>query len=124
MQSIECIVKVDIATGQVLENNVRAFWDTQARGKDIPNPAWRSNPAMQNNINMQVSEELLAVRIKKFNSARRRRTKNAWTDTEVHRLAVLIGIHKQKPYQAASWVDRTPRACQRMLRQMKIAGVI
>ncbi len=121
MQSNECIIKVDIATGRVLDNNIQAFWDVQARRKDLPNPTWHRNPAMPN---LQVSEELLAERVKRFNTTRRRRTKNAWTDTEVHQLAVLTGIQKQKPYQAAIRLTRSPRACQQMFKVMQKAGVV
>lgn len=124
MQESECIVRVDIPTGRVLEDNLRAFWAAQARRAYLPDPVLSSNPAMQSREEPHAGEELLAERVKKFNSTRRRRTKNAWTDTELYRLAVLTGIRKQKPGQAATRLARSPRACQRMYKEMEKAGVV
>ena len=46
MSSNECIIRVDIPTGRVLEDNLHAFWETQSRRSELPDPVWHSNPAM------------------------------------------------------------------------------
>lgn len=121
MGSFENIVKVDLTTGKVLENNLRAFWRTQARGDDVPGTL--RQPALHCLSRPQV-EALIAERIKKFNNNHRRRTKNSWTDTELYQLAVLIVLQKRKFYQAAVQLAKTTGACRQAFRKMKDAGVI
>jgi hypothetical protein len=133
VSSNECIIRVDIPTGRVLEDNLHAFWETQSRRSELPDPVWHSNPAMHGYAGpqprgaqtgtVQPPYELLE-RVQRFNAARRRRTKNAWTDTEMYRLAVLVAVQNQKPHQAAARLARTPRACRDMFRTLKNAGVI
>lgn len=69
-------------------------------------------------------DEALRERVRKFNTGRRRRNKNAWSDDELYRLAVLMGRQKRTYKQAAARLARTPRACQCMFREMTKAGVI
>jgi len=123
MPSNECIIRVDIVTGRVLEDNLAEFWAREANN-NLPDPVWHRNPAMHGYAGLQPRDELLAERVRRFNSTRRRRTKNAWTDTEVYRLAVLMGRQRKKPHQAAAWLPRSPRACQMMFKEMQNAGVI
>ena len=109
VSSNECIIRVDIPTGRVLEDNLHAFWETRSgaavpvRLAQQPGHAWLCRPAAAGRRagTVQPPYELLE-RVQRFNAARRRRTKNAWTDTEMYRLAVLVMRQTKKPHQAAA----------------------
>ncbi len=121
MEELYNIVKVDITTGEVLKNNLLAFWRTQARGDDMPGAvaysAWHD-------LSGPKTETLIAERVKDYNSNRRRQNKNSWTDAELYQLAVLIDLQKQKYHQAAAQLAKTTGACRQAFRKMKNAGVI
>jgi len=112
------LVKVDIQTGRVIEDNLLEFWAGQTRGliADAADgkQAW---PAA-------LLDEDLRERVKLFNTGRRRGNKNSWSTAELCRLAVLMGRQKRNYKQAAARLGRTPRACQFMFREMTKAGVI
>ncbi|MBF7081716.1 hypothetical protein IT084_01805 [Desulfallas sp. Bu1-1] len=125
------LVKVDIQTGRVLENNLREFWGRQPCGAEqeeagrrttcrrLPEPA--AAPQARTGT---PQDEALRVRVRQFTARRRRKHKNAWSEAELYRLAVLMGLQKQNYRQAAARLARTPRACQFMFKKLKDAGVI
>jgi len=118
---IKNLVKVDIATGEVLEDNLHVFWNIQTRGGDLPEIPRHPTLHLLSKLN---TETLIVERVKKFNSTRQNRNKNSWTDIELCQLAVLIAVKKQKFHQAAVQLAKTSGACRQVYRKMKNAGVI
>lgn len=130
---MQSMIKVTIATGRVLENNLHAFWDGQWPAKEQPGPAGRPNPALQSRSLSQVSAlqlnggrgQALLDRVKEFNGSwQRRNYKHAWSDTDILQLAVLMGLQSRKSQYAAARLARSPRACRMMFTRIKKAGVI
>jgi len=115
----ENLVQVDIATGEVSANNLDAFWQAQTNSRDLSATTPGSRPLTGPN-----AEELIAQRVKVYLASRKRRYKNAWTESELYRLAVLIAVRKQKYHQAAARLAKTTVACRKVFRQMKKAGVV
>jgi len=111
------LIKVDIQTGQVLDDNLQELWVGQSQGIT-------TDTATVGSYRSELPDELLRERVKLFNTGRRRSNKNAWSDAELYRLAVLMGRQKRNYKQASARLNRTPRACQFMCREMTKAGVI
>ena len=115
------LVKVNIQTGQVLENNLRQLWAGLSGSVAVPaaecHPGKHTQPAA-------LPDEVLRERIKLFNTRRQRSNIKAWSDAELYRLALLMGKQKRNYKQAAARLARTPRACQFMFRAMTKAGVL
>ncbi|WP_027365087.1 hypothetical protein [Desulfotruncus alcoholivorax] len=130
---MQIIIKVDIVTGQVLENNLREFWVCQGMCSYLPDPVWCHNPAFHSQTLDKKPvpqlddglEQALRYRVKKFNGSwRQRKNKHAWSDADIFQLAVLMGLENKKPQHAAVRLARSPRACQSMFMKLKQAGVI
>ena len=118
------IIKVAIATGRVLENNLHAFWDGQWPAKEQPGPAGRTNPEPALRLDGGEGQALLG-RVKEFNGSwQRRNYKHAWSDTDIFQLAVLMGLQSRKSQYAAARLARSPRACRIMFTRIKKAGVL
>ena len=114
------MIKVDIQTGRVTEDNLHELWAGQSRGlvvDDCAATGEQTRPAA-------LADELLRERVKSFNTGRRRSNKNSWSNAELYHLAVLMGRQKRNYKQAAARLGRTPRACQFMFREMTKAGVL
>lgn len=137
---MDYLVRVDIQTGQVLENNLREFWDRQscseesteaerggletARAQPRRSPSPPEAPTGSKARAGTPQDEALRERVQKFNSGRSRRNKHAWSNAELYRLAILVGLQKRNYKQAAARLARSPRACRLMFKEMKKAGVI
>ncbi|KAF1084945.1 hypothetical protein SPSYN_01081 [Sporotomaculum syntrophicum] len=114
------LVQVDIATGEVTANHLNTFWQAQARSSELS----ETTPDRQH-LTGTNTETLIAQRVKVFNlTSRKRRYKNAWTEHELYRLAVLIVLRKQKFHQAAARLAKTTAACRKVFKKMKKAGVV
>ncbi len=111
------MIKVDIQTGRVLEDNLQELWDGQSHGIT-------AGAATVGSYRSELPDESLRERVKLFNTGRRRSNKNAWSNAELYHLAVLMGRQKRNYKQAAARLGRTPRACQFMFREMTKAGVL
>ena len=125
---MDLLVKVDIQSGQVLENNLRAYWDklsdSQEAGRHTATAgAQFSSPALSVQAD-NLHDGELQQRINAFNARPRRKTKHAWSEAELYRLALLVGRQKQNYEQASARLARTPRACQFMYRELQKAGVV
>lgn len=112
------LVHVNIASGEVLANNLRAFWQEQDRYGVLPvNPSGRPPSGL--------AEVLLAERVQAFyRTHRHRRHHRSWSVHELHQLAVAIALRKQKFQQAAAQLAKSTVACRHAFRQMKKAGVV
>lgn len=125
------IIKVDIPTGQVLENNLQEFWDrlTQSAGtqetscRNRPGPRQHSS-SLQCQSSGKLYDKTLQEQIKKFNAQRKRQNINAWSEAELYQLAVLVGRQKKSYKQAARRMARSPGACHLMYLKLKDAGVV
>lgn len=118
---MKTIIKVDIATGRVLVDNLAEFWSRLAMGEGRPEPVPRENPALF----LKPEEEtdvLLLERIRAFNQ--RRRTSVFWSDRELYRLARLLLVENQTISQAAYKLARRPKACRYVYGAMRREGVI
>jgi len=115
---IKDLVQVDIVTGGVLANNLRAFWQDQDRYNVLPEkPSGHPTSGL--------AEALICERVLNFHRTHRHRPHNkAWSVHELHQLAVAITVHKQKFHQAAAQLAKSTSACRHAFRQMKKAGVI
>ncbi|WP_027363606.1 hypothetical protein [Desulfotruncus alcoholivorax] len=125
---MDLLVQVDIQTGQVLENNLPAYWDKLSDGRETgrhtaEDGAQFSRPGQPAESD-KLHDELLRQRIVAFNSRPRRKTKHAWSEAELYRLALLVGRQKLNYEQASARLARTPRACQFMYRELQKAGVV
>ncbi|SFG07061.1 hypothetical protein SAMN05660649_00561 [Desulfotomaculum arcticum] len=135
------LIKVDIRHGQVLKNNLRVFWDSLADSRgcgDTGHPVCTPTacPASGAAVGAQLSPCSLPAqadnaqagelrqRISAFNARPGRKTKHAWSEAELFRLALLVGRQKQNYEQVAARLARTPRACQFMFRELQKAGVV
>lgn len=131
------LIKVDIQTGQVLEDNLQEFWDKLAQRAGAPETGYRNNynlrqytPALHYQSASKPTGpktkagQTLRERIKIFNTQRKRQNKNAWSEGELYRLVVLMGQQKRNHKQAALRLARTPGACHLMYSKLKDAGVI
>lgn len=119
------LIKVDIQTGRVLEDNLEEYRAREAMHESLKDPAWYPNPAMgprPEKVPEKVDPDLME-RVRKFNRRTAKR-KNSWSNAELYRLAVLMGRKKMHHTQAGFRLSRSPEACRYMFRKMKGAGVI
>lgn len=129
------IVKVDIKTGEVLENNLREFWARQSitqNPEELDSNNTNNNSSNNNssrhfhpveNKRKEKVDPALMKRIKRFTRRVDRRA-NSWKEEELYQLAVLMGRKKMSYKQAGLHLTRSPEACRYMYRKMKSAGVI
>jgi len=115
----EHLVQVDIATGEVSANHLDAFWQAQNRSSELSKTTPAGEPLTGPN-----AEALIAQRVRVYLTGQKHRYQNAWTESELYRLAVLIAVRKQKYHQAAARLAKTTVACRKVFRQMKKAGVV
>lgn len=121
------IIKVDIQTGKVLENNLQEFWARRTMRRNLKVPARQPEPAPglrpgERPLPEKVDPALMQ-RVTRFSSKIKRRA-NSWSEDELYRLAVLMGRKNMPHKQAAFRLARSPEACKYMYRKMKSAGVI
>lgn len=122
------LIKVDIQTGEVLQNNLREFWAREPVRRNLKIPARQPGPDHHipcpgERLQPEKVDPALMDRVKKFRS-RVKRKSNSWGDEELYRLAVLIGRMKMPYRQAGCYLARSPDACKYMYRVMRRAGVI
>lgn len=127
------LVKVNIKTGKVMVNNLTQYWAKLGMNPGIKSPVYYTNPAMQqvqqdkHQKQMRMNTALME-RIKKFNSKRKRKREDSWTNEELYQLAILA-TKRKTPYtsllsQATNKLNRSRSACETMLRNMRKAGVV
>lgn len=136
---MDLLIKVDIQHGQVQVNNLREFWNQLAAGHGLGSTRndlftstspgsgaaagtglpQRTLPAQTDALKSELRQ-----RISAFNAQPKRKTKNAWSEAELLRLALLVGHQRHNYEQAAARLTRTPRACQFMFRELQKAGVV
>lgn len=116
------LIKVNIQTGEVLENNLHKLWDDKSCYREKVEEANPSRPA-QPVVTSYPYDETLFKQVQAFHKRRNSNNKNAWSESELYRLAVLMGLQKHNYKQASFKMARTSRACQFMFSEMKKAGV-
>jgi len=95
------LIKVDIQTGRVLEDNLQELWVGRSHG--LTADATAAGPRRS-----ELPDESLRERVRLFNTGRRRSNKNAWSDAELYRLAVLMGRQKRNYKQASARLNFSP----------------
>ncbi len=121
------IIKVDIQTGEVLENKLRQLWAREYGFQNPTEPAKANNPSRHFHLmeghRPEKVDPTLMNRVKNFSSKINRKS-HSWQEDEHYQLAVLMGREKLPYKQAGLHLPRSPDACRYMYRKMKNAGVI
>lgn len=118
------LIKVDIKTGKIMVNNLTQHWAKLGMNHGVKSSVQQDKHQKQIQMNTALME-----RIKKFNSKRKRKMENSWTNEELYQLAMLAIQKKNTSYasllsQATNKLNRSRSACETMLRNMRKAGVV
>jgi hypothetical protein len=121
---MKVLLKVDIATGRALEDNLDNYYTRQAMGEGRPDPVWHNNPAIHQPQQPAgaLQEQFLFRRICAFNK-KRRKNSAPWDEHSLLRLALLAG-EEDSYTQIANQLGRSVKSCRTMYIVMKKAGVV
>ena len=122
--TMKILLKVDIATGRVLADNLADHYTREAMGEGRPDSVWHNNPAMMESPPVVVSqrEEILRQRIRAFNKTRRKNS-TSWNDDNLLSLALLMD-QENCIHRVAEILETSVVSCRGMYNSMKNAGVV
>jgi hypothetical protein len=116
------ILKVDIATGEVLIDRLEDLWAKEAMGEGRPDPVWRENPALRLK---QTGEDMLWQRIqKRIQAWAAKRSRSTWSANDLYCLARMVALQGLTYTEAARRLGRRPHSCRENFIRMRKAGII
>jgi hypothetical protein len=121
---MKLLLKVDIATGRLLVDNLEDCYNRQAMGEGRSPPVWHDNPALhQTKEQTGQWEQILFRRICAFNK-KRRKNSTPWDEHSLYHLALLTGKEENPFPRVAARLGRSVTSCRSMYYVMQKAGVV